>query len=190
LEKYLKNAAHLLIFFLLFGCSKQPLKLTGNLSEAAFIQDSGNLQEILVEKNIFPENVMLIGNDGVAVYLSQNSLEFIELEYKNSQWNSVATGLPEVANIKNLKEICLFLPNAKYSLSVHEEHFSYQISHFAAKFNEFKIAGKSSKNGHFAKKLIWNEPFSLENQKNLTLADFYFSANGDTIRTIHYEKNN
>jgi hypothetical protein len=189
LEKYLKNTVYLLIFLLFFGCGKQPLKLTGNLSNADFISQSGNLKEILGEKNLQPENVMLIGKDGVAVYLSEKSFEHIWLENERNQWFSIATGLPEVANIKNLAEICLFMPNSPYALQIQEKNFSYKISPYEAKYSEFQVAGKSSKNGHTAKKLIWQKPFSLSFQNNVRLEDFYFSANSDTIRFIKNEKN-
>jgi hypothetical protein len=189
LEKYLKNSAYLLIFLLLFGCGKQNLKLTGNLSEAGFIKKSGNLNKILVEKGLQPENVMLIGKDGVAVYLSASSLEFIWLERERNQWFSIATGLPEVANIKNLAEICLFMPKSPYSIQIQENDFSYKMSPFQARKSEFEIVGRSSKNGHVAKKLLWQKPFTMSFQNNVSLKDFYFSADGDTIRIIKNEKN-
>ena len=190
---------------LLAGCSSGSLSITGDVDKVYYIHQSDNLEAIFKYLTLKPENALIEGYDGTSVYLDSQAFSEIQLWNKNGVWESESKTLPAVSNIKNIKEICVFQPLAKYEIQVQELDKIRFISPFQAKTNQYKILGESSKNGFHTKKLKKNTntldfltadslEISFTNKQikkcyqqdydKIELQNFYFSVESDTIKSI------
>ena len=97
--KMVKNFGYLLITILfLTGCGRSGYLLTGNLTEESLVSQKGILSNILEDA----EYALLIGSDGTAVFLSENSFPEITIQKENGKWNCSTKILPPICNIRNL----------------------------------------------------------------------------------------
>ena len=138
------------IFYLLFaillltGCGRSGYLLTGNINEVLSVSRSGVLSVILEDA----EYALLVGSDGIAVFLSENSFPEITIQKENGKWNCSTEILPPVCNIRNLKEICIFKSFFGKKIKVENEN----LHPFAVRMKDFKFLGESQKNGHTVRK--------------------------------------
>ncbi len=143
--KMVKKFFYLLIaILLLVGCSRSGYLLTGNLTEEVVVSQIGILSNILEDA----EYALLIGSDGTAVFLSQNSFPEITINKENGKWNCSTEILPPVCNIRNLKEICIFKPFFGEKITVENE----ELHPFAVRMRDFEFLGEAQKNGHIVRK--------------------------------------
>ena len=143
--KMVKNFGYLLITILLLtSCGRSGYLLTGNLTEESVVSYSGVLSNILGDA----EYALLIGSDGTAVFLSDNSFPEITINKENRKWNCSTEILPPVCNIRNLKEICIFKSFFGKKIKVENEN----LHPFAVRMRDFEFLGESQKNGHTVRK--------------------------------------
>jgi hypothetical protein len=134
----------LITILLLTDCSRSGYFLTGNISEELSVSYSGVLTEILEDA----EYALLIGSDGTAVFLSENSFPEITIHKVNGKWNCSTEILPTVCNIRNLKEICIFKSYSSKKITIENE----DLHPFAVRMRDFEFLGESQKNGHTVRK--------------------------------------
>ena len=145
MDKMVKNFVYLSITILLLtGCGRSGYLLTGNLTEESYVSLSGILSEILEDA----EYALLIGSDGTAVFLSENSFPEITIHKESGKWNCSTEILPPVCNIHNLKEICIFKSFFENKIKVENEN----LHPFAVRMRDFEFLGESQKNGHTVRK--------------------------------------
>ena len=145
MHKMVKNFGSLLITILLLTvCGRSGCLLTGNLTEESLVSRSGVLSNILGDA----EYALLIGSDGTAVFLSQNSFPEITIHKKIGKWNCSTDILPPVCNIRNLKEICIFKSYSDKKMTIENE----DLHPFAVRMKDFEFLGESQKNGHIVRK--------------------------------------
>ena len=143
--KLVKNIGYILItVLLLIGCRSSGYLITGNVSDESVVTSRGKLSNILEDA----EYALLIGFDGTAVFLSQNSFPEITINKENGKWNCSTEILPPVCNIRNLKEICIFKPFFGEKITVENEN----LHPFAARMRDFEFLGEAQKNGHIVRK--------------------------------------
>jgi len=134
-----RRNAFILSILIIWHLTINALEFTGNIQESTDLMNDTNLNELI--NTIAPEAdyALLIGFDGTAALITSRSFQMIEIVKQDSVWNSVTEDLPAVCNIRNLKEICIYLktngPNK-----------------FSKRLNDFEFIGQSSKNGHFVRK--------------------------------------
>lgn len=129
------------LLLLLFSCTNPSLDLIGNISAETAISKSDNLQKILQESAPKAEYALIIGKDGTAVLITENSFSHLILQISNGCWNSSAADLPPVCNIKDIAAICIYQPE-----------FTDSINSFSSILERFEFLGESSKAGHFVRK--------------------------------------
>ena len=145
MHKMVKNFIYLLITILLLtSCGRPGYLFTGNINETLSVSQEGVLSEILQDA----EYALLIGSDGTAVFLYQNSFPEITINKENGKWNCSTEILPTVCNIRNLKEICIFKSFFGKKIKVKNEN----LHPFAARMRDFEFLGESQKNGHTVRK--------------------------------------
>ena len=127
----------------LFGCSQSQIKISGNLDQKTHLNQTGNLAEILSDKDIEAEYLLLIAADGTAVFLSERSLGEIRISKSGKTFNSRSDVLPPVCSLNDLKEICIYFSN--YPLTDHQTPFSLRMQ-------DFRFLGESSQSGHYVRK--------------------------------------
>ena len=143
--KMVKNFSYLLITILLLtGCGRSGYLLTGNINEVSSVSQEGILSEIIEDA----EYALLVGSDGTAVFLSENSFPEITIHKENRKWNCSTDILPPVCNIHNLKEICIFKSFFGKKIKVENEN----LHPFAVRMRDFEFLGESQKNGHTVRK--------------------------------------
>ena len=138
--RMVKLASIVVIVLIFIACSPSNLILTGNIEANTKITYEGKFDEILDVVAPNAKYALLIGTDGTAVLLTSQSFSNIYIQKNNSVWDSKATNLPAVCNIRNLKEICIYsrIPNNN--------------NNFADRLNNFEFLGQSSKNGYYIRK--------------------------------------
>jgi hypothetical protein len=143
--KMVKKFFYLLIAILfLTGCGRSGYLLTGNITEESVVSQRGILSNILEDA----EYALLIGSDGTAVFLSENSFPEITIHKESGKWNCSTDILPPVCNIRNLKEICIFKSFFGKKIQVENE----DLHPFAVRMRDFEFLGESQKNGHTVRK--------------------------------------
>jgi len=131
-----------ILFFILslFACSPKNLIVTGNIVDGAEISNEGRLNEILNEITPSLKYALLIGSDGTAALITSRSFSKIYIQKDKKGWNSKVDNLPAFCNIRNLKEICIYLRT------------SSENNIFSERMIDFEFLGQSSKNGYYARK--------------------------------------
>jgi hypothetical protein len=143
--KMVKNFGYLLIMILLLtGFGRSGYLLTGNISEVLSVSQEDVLSEILQDA----EYALLVGSDGTAVFLSENSFTKIIINNESGKWNCSTDILPPVCNILNLKEICIFKSFFGKKITIENEN----LHPFAVRMRDFEFLGESQKNGHTVRK--------------------------------------
>ncbi len=129
------------VFF--FGCYQSQIEVSGNIERKVFLNQTGNLLEILHSKAIVAEYLLLIATDGTAVFICEKSFSELEIIRKKGKFATQTGSLPPVCNLNEIKEICIY--NSSYPLSDHQTPFSLRLQ-------EFQFLGESSQAGHYVRK--------------------------------------
>lgn len=168
-----------IILLLIFSaCSKKStLTISGNIPQIKNINKTGNLHEILQAE--FPtinsefEQILLIANDELAVEISFIALKEIQLIKDKHGFSSKTKILPEVCNIRGLKEIVIYRQTQENSVFLLEKNNTQaMISPYLARFSEYKILGESSKNDFESRKMNFETDFSFESEADSLLIVF------------------
>ena len=152
MKKYFLAVVLLFSVFILFAV---PLSLTGNVETGSVLKAEGSLAELLAEKSIKADAVLLTGKDGTAAFIEKSAFKVIFLQYENEQWNSVSDSLPPVCNIKNLAEIAISYNPWDIVLEVDiDGTFPKLYTPFAWIMADFTQLATSSKNDWQAEKYL------------------------------------
>ena len=152
MKHYILAAILLFSVFTLFAAA---LSLTGNVETGAVLNAEGSLSELLAEKSINADAVLLIGRDGTAAFIEKSAFKMIFLQHKDEQWNSVSDSLPPVCNIKNLAEIVISYNPWDIVLEIDiDGTFPKLYTPFAWIMADFTQLATSSKNDWQAEKYL------------------------------------
>jgi len=161
----------LLFSLMLISCSQPDLKFTGNLSTPLSMNETSDLRTFLKDNGIEAEYALLCGKDGTATYVFKKSFPEIDLVKEGVKWNSVTEKLPEVCNIKDLANICLFIRNPENKLFfLNHTDQKKVITPFEAELSQYEFLGQSRKNGHSARKYKFSHNFKLQSEADSILA--------------------
>ncbi|MCF7794496.1 MAG: hypothetical protein K9N09_04275 [Candidatus Cloacimonetes bacterium] len=136
-------AVLLIVIILLSGCSGSGILITGNIAGRQVLRQTGNLSEILQQKEIPAEYALVIAADGTAFFISERSFSEIKIAKEKGKFNSTSKTLPPVCNLKNIVEICIYY--SEYPVIDNKTPFSSRLE-------DFEFFGQNSKNDHFVRK--------------------------------------
>jgi len=175
-------------------------KVSGDVSQNNITFSTGNLAKSIYDKLPLCDEILVVGDNGIAVLIPAYAFEMIEIIQDRNVWNLSSPKLPPVCNIRNIKEICIKQTPATYSITIKNGNNLKHYSPFDFILENFEFLGESEKNGYTLKKykLSKNQTeLNLENIDKIILTsnkkavknkiifnDFYFSCVGDTIKEI------
>lgn len=195
-----------LIALIGFLAASEPLPLWGDLDAPARITQCGRLDSLLVQQQLNPEYLLVLGSDGTGFQIEASAAQYIWLLQDSTGWFSSAPTLPPVCSIRSIAAIAVAAPPARYAFDYINEHgVSSTVSPYTAILQECDVLGFSERNGvavmKYKKRRVYRlntlsqtlqcttnrgtRPWERSELQHVFLREpFYFSLNTDTLFTI------
>lgn len=142
----------LLLYGILWG---NTLAVKGNIAAAVELTEAGNLGNLLADKAIDGESLLLCGRDGTCAYVNWEAAKAIELVLSDSVWSARSDSLPPVVNINDLSEIAVWKGGWKEKIYLQlAGGFPQPYTPFQFLLAGYKKTAESEKNGFAAVKYL------------------------------------